>query len=201
MGITVEWTGVNELSASLTSAPDDIRARIRVTLRDLQLDLLASIKGKLEGSYLQRRSGTLSRSFQAVPLVESSTEIKAEIISSNVDYGWIQEMGGTITPKSGTYLTVPLASMLTPRGLAKGSARDVIDNPSAFGFTGVFFGSNILFGVRSGPYTGGRSRQPDMEPLFALKRSVTIPAHFYVRDSIQQLEATFGDRMLEATKL
>jgi len=191
MSTTVEigWEGIGELRARIASRGLRARGLLRKAITDTQLDLYNGIIDKLSGGVLKRRTGTLSRSFRPYPIQESKDAITAIVASSNVEYAPIQERGGTIYPRTSQFLTIPLDAMLTERGVARGSARDVISDPSAYGFTGTFFRFGMLFGVT------GAGLNADITPLFLLRSSVTIPAHWFVRDTIREVEEAFRTRV------
>jgi hypothetical protein len=99
-------------------------------------------------------------------------------VGSPLEYARVQEYGGTIRAKNVRNLTIPLSPLMTGRGAARGAARDVISNPSAFGYRGTFFSAQILFGKRE---------DGSAEPLFKLQPSVTLPAPPYAEPALDQV--------------
>jgi len=78
-------------------------------------------------------------------------------------YARILEKGGTIKPKNGRYLSIPIGPLARRSGLS----------PMNFPFGSFFFRSkkgNLIFAVRE-QVTRGK-----MTPLFVMKESVTIKA-------------------------
>lgn len=131
------------------------------------------------GGLLEPRTGQLRRALYATPATDSGTAITATVgvDSAIAPYGRIQELGGTIVPTQAGHLTVPLDEAKTSKGVASFSARQVIANPFNFGFAGTFVAKDVLFGKLS---------EGTIVPLFALKRSVTLPARGYLSSSLQE---------------
>lgn len=70
--------------------------------------------------HLQVRSGFLRRSINWSVLNKFNLAgMELRVFTSGVPYAVIQEYGGTITPKNGKYLTIPLPDALTPSGVPK----------------------------------------------------------------------------------
>ena len=101
------------------------------------------------------KSGDLVRSI----LMDPAYPRNRVTIGSNKVYARIQDMGGTITPKRGRYLTIPL-------GGTRGSIR---------GHSGGFFikskRGNLLYVKKAGS---------GIKPLFVLKRQVTLKGKPYL---------------------
>lgn len=91
-----------------------------------------------------------------------------------VRYARIQHEGGTIRPKRAKFLTIPF-----PGGPAD---KRVPLRAADFAHDDTFVAKGIIFRTLS---RGGRSGGEQIEPLFILKRSVTLPArpYMYVEDS------------------
>jgi phage gpG-like protein len=89
-----------------------------------------------------------------------------------VRYARIQHEGGTIRPKKAKFLTIPFP----------GGPADQRVPLRASDFDDTFIAKGIIFRTTS---RGGRSGGEQIEPLFILKRSVTLPArpYMYVEDS------------------
>jgi hypothetical protein len=107
--------------------------------------------------------------------------------SSKAIYGNIQEHGGTVLPKKGQFLAIPLPAMQTRNGVSRGSAGDVKANPAAYGFVGTFVRKSVIF---------GKMEDKSIIPLFALKKSVTLPARRYLELTLEQ-ELKWGVNKLE----
>jgi hypothetical protein len=75
------------------------------------------------------------------------------------------EFGATIRPTHGEFLTVPIGNALTGKKVAKFDARTLFANPRSLGYVGAFVAKHVIFGKRA---------DGSIDPLFALKRSVTL---------------------------
>lgn len=144
----------------LTRAAEALRTHIK--LRKLSGEPLHARTGQLRGSVSYR--------------VETRTDGVLARIGPHVPYARIQEFGGTIRPRRGQFLTIPLRAAMTAAGATRFTARAIISSPSIGGFEGTFFRDHILFGKRG----------KQAVPLFVLKRSVTIPARSYLRSSLRE---------------
>lgn len=133
---------------------------------------------KLDGQLLNKRTGTGQRSiFYRVGIDGKDVYIVVGADLEKAVYMRVQELGATIVPTHSQYLTIPLAAVLTGNGVARFSARDVISDPGAYGYVGTFFHNQVLFGKLQG---GG------IEPLFALKKSVTIKPVGYLHSTFDE---------------
>ena len=141
---------------------------------------------------IQSRHGTAglagSLTFEAGPLAGS--------IGSNKAYAAQLQFGGTILPKKGEYLTIPIGANVGAKGDPKFlSPLDVSKEDGGFFFTSKK--GNLLFarrkpGVKARKFKGGTNERGKrlsdrlnimlrmVELLFVLKRSVTQRAHNYV---------------------
>lgn len=111
---------------------------------------------------LLNRSGALRRSFGTAVTGEKSVDTWVGVVYSTSEYARIQEYGGTGLPKKSQFLTIPLGAARTGAGVTRGGARS---------FPNTFFAKskagNLLMFQRQGK---------KVVPLFALKKSVSIPA-------------------------
>lgn len=139
------------------------------------------------------RTGAYRRSLTELVTVTGNGitgELWADL--DKVPYGDIQEDGGVIRPRNSQYLTIPLDAMQTGNGVARGTARQVIGNPDAFGFTGTFVPKwkSVIMGKRA---------NGSIVPLFALVTQVTIPARRALATTLSQNWAWIADRLEELT--
>ncbi len=112
-----------------------------------------------------KRTRTLSRSIHTE--VEKEGETLAEVVvGTDVEYAAIQEFGGTITPKNTKYLAIPLTSAAERYGSPRNYPVRLI--PVIRG------GEGVLIDV------------VDYEAVYALKKSVTIPARPYLRPALDE---------------
>ncbi len=189
-GITGEILGSKELVARLGDVTPKVRENVRESVRRLQQTLQNNIRTIfLSGSPLHVRSGDLRNSINLAPIQESEHEIRGPV-GTNLIYAAIQNYGGTITPKSAQFLTIPLDAALTPAGVMRWSAREIIESPSAGGYLGTFFRNGVLFGKTAS----------GIDPLFALRTSVTIPPHPFMEPGLESVRDDFNTGMTEAVE-
>lgn len=131
------------------------------------------------------RTGTLRRSWQAGKpgSIKRTENIRAAIspsivVGSNVKYARIHEYGGTISAKRAKYLTIPLNRQAEKMLIAAGgSVRGI---PGLFRTGKVTGNSGGVLAMRTG------RKNAKVVPLFALKRSVRIPARPYIRPAVRK---------------
>jgi phage gpG-like protein len=124
----------------------------------------------MTGQAIRVRTGRLRGSMDFRMTTDYEARVGDLRAGSNVKYAAMQEFGGTITPKKGKYLAIPIyrgaESTTMPR-----SPRD---------FSDLFFlrlaGKPFL--ARKSGRAGAR-----LELMFALKTSVTIRPHNYLRNA------------------
>lgn len=138
------------------------------------------------GGILTPRTGQLRRSL--FRRLEVAPDGEGLLVRVGFDlaiavYGMIQEFGGTITPKTAQYLMIPVGMSLTGNGVARWTAKEMIGNPFQFGFSGTFMNKarTMMFG-----------KLPEqIVPLFAMKRSVTLPARAPLATSLMDNVETY----------
>ena len=172
----------NGLSVNLAKAPQVTSLQLQKWMTQVVAHVHAVVARNIgDGGLIGRRTGNLARAIMDRVAIEGG-QVIGEVWPdpSKVAYGAIQEFGGTVVPKHGQYLTIPIDAMLTSNGVARGTAAQVRDNPGGFGFTGTFVAKGVIFGKE------GTGKRASIIPLFALKRSVVIPAHNYLDVTFQQ---------------
>ncbi len=179
-----------DLAEKFERAGAEGRAAIRRELGQAQLDLAAAMKRNIRSNFRQR-SGDLLRSIAIAPIEESGDTITGPV-GSNLEYAEIQEEGGEIRAKNVRNLTIPLEPFMTGQGLARGTARDVIESPGEYGYDGTFFSRGVLMGRR------GSGADAETEPLFALRPSVMLPARPYAEPAIEEVKPQFESAMRAA---
>lgn len=147
------------------------------------------------GGLIGRRTGTLARAIMDRVIVTATGAI-GEVWPdlSKAPYGAIQEFGGTVVPKNGQALAIPLEAMLTANGVARGTAMQVKHDPQAFGYRSTFIphGHDVIMGTPIGEHTA--------IPLFALKPSVVIPATHYLSTPFTQALVTIAGWLEDMTQ-
>lgn len=117
---------------------------------------------------VNRRTGNLARSFKSRTF--DSTLLGAIVLDVQPEgpgakYANLQEFGGTIKPVRAKNLWIPIAGNLTPAGVARITPTEAINR-------GGFFAKGVFFGK---PLVGRGKAKANPVPLFALKKSVTVP--------------------------
>lgn len=122
-----------------------------------------------------RRTGNLARGWNSTVTVEGGdTVLRVWVAGPGATYAAMQEFGkDRLTPRKSKYLWIPIAGNVTATGVARISPREAIAR-GGFHRNGVFFGAPLVKGGRKG-------MGPHIVPLFALKRSVRIPARLGAR--------------------
>ena len=110
--------------ARLEKRKQELRARITQEFQRGKANFMRSmVRERLSGaspSSLARRTGQLARSLDAVVVAHDKAVVMVGFIGGGVPYAKIHEYGGTITPKNGKYLAIPLGPAKTKGGDVKG---------------------------------------------------------------------------------
>ncbi len=194
MEIIVDATRADQV---LTALPNRIRPNLVDRFRELGQKFEHLIKGTLlTGEVLNRRSGMGQRSIFYRIEDDQANDRVTLVVGANLavaPYMRILAYGGTIRPKRAKFLTVPMPAALTASGVARFSARDVMEQPKAHGYEGTFIANQMIFGIPP----GGRGRRaqlgPRAVPLFALKDEVQIPQNNYLAIARQRLDDDITD--------
>lgn len=137
----------------------ELVAQIKKGLRDpitkVQSDLIQATDQNLN-----RRTGTLARSWVRPQVVGKTIKELSVIFINEAVYADIQEHGGKIEAKRAQFLAIPLEAAKTPAGVPRFSSplRESTAPP-------MFFAKGILFAKEGNTIV----------PMFALKKSVEIP--------------------------
>ena len=132
------------------------------------------------GDGVQTRSGALRRSFDNAWGGSDLDSMFVQTFSAGVPYASIQEEGGTITPKRGNWLTIPLDAAKTAAGVTRKPARQWND---------TFFrkskaGNLILF----------QKKPNEIVPLFLLLKKVVLKGNLGFMD-------TWNDQLPKLVKI
>lgn len=145
--------------------------------------------GGTTGNSLSLRSGNLVESLQQSIFVKGSNldNMIGEI--GGAFYARIHETGGTITPKKGKYLTIPLPAALNSNGTPiKSKARD--------------WDKTFILKSKKGNLLIVRRDGRHLTPLYLLKTSVTIPARLNLGSTVEAGLPRFidelGDKLVRA---
>jgi len=159
MELILRIAGEEKVVASLDETSDRAENLSR-PLADFGERLVRRISKRLSGPALKERTGRLKGS-----LTHEETGDTLEVSAGGadeVDYAAIHHYGGTIRPKKKKFLTIPFP----------GGPADQRVPLRAADFNDTFVAKGIIFQDR------GENIRP--EPLFILKKSVTIPARPYM---------------------
>ena len=155
--------------------------------------------GLTRGRKLRARSGALRSSAGGRVTGNTLKNLKAtlRIGGGRAGYARIQEEGGTVTPKGGGWLTVPLPAALRPRtGTPNPRAKIRKEGDSYTTDIGPTF---IIRGSK-GPVVMARREDGTIVPLYALRRSVTIKPRLNAGNQFENVARLklpeLGDRLL-----
>lgn len=183
-------------SKASSAMPEKILGAMRRIGVSVQKQMVAE---ELSGQSLNVRTGNLRRAVTWQILMEASgVAVRIGASLGKAVYGRIQAIGGTILPKRGKYLTIPLQPVLTAMGVARFSARELFATKGAVG------GYKSVFVNKRGTAIMGVLPLGGVEPVFALKTSVKIKATHYptkaVRAKMTYVKAQLKAAAVEAAK-
>lgn len=168
--LTVKVFGVEEALENLPgmgiTQPQTAAALKRWALYSLEPEIQKNLAGRV----LRRRTGHLASRI-ALPIVKTKGGASVTVQTRGVPYSLIQEYGGVIRPVKAKALTIPLKAAMTPAGVLKKTAREWKDT-----WLLVREGKDALI-CRDTP-------SGDVEPLFVLKRKVTIKASAWANKAV-----------------
>lgn len=183
--LIVSESDLKDLRSRLDSI--NIRKRDGFLMRSFQQAAVVverKLKSNVTDRILKRRSGHLAQSIQTSVYQDGAGTVTARIGSGALNnrrmpYSEIHETGGVITPKSVKYLTIPLEAALTNSGVPKkASAREWKDT-----FVGRSKGGALIIFQKTG--------KKSIVPLYVLKRSVKIPARYYMSETLESTKNYF----------
>lgn len=124
---------------------------------------------------LQNRTGALRQRLMVRPAAMYPTDIRADsYVAGPLAYARIQEEGGTIRPKKGKYLTIPLPAARTKAGAPRKAAR-LVKRADGWETAQRVPGAEGKKTHIRGKAIGVDGPGDSFVPLYALKMSVTIP--------------------------
>ena len=168
---------LTQIADRIDRVPNAIRLAVRQGVTELGRRGQRLVKeGYLSGERLAVRTGNLRSSVTMATESTSSSErvyLRAGGGQRDVRYAALQEYGGTVVPVNAQYLAIPLAAAKTRAGVSRyASPRDV---PGLFIIKSK--AGNLLLVRRKG-------KKNKLEPMFVLKKSVTIRGKHYMRDAL-----------------
>lgn len=140
----------------------------------------------------QLRRSLFSRAMPATPGNVAWRDVSLEVGSrmpAPYNYARMQELGGTIRPKRGRFLTIPLPAALTPAGVLRKPARQ---------WKGAFFVRTKKGQLMLARNVGSSFKGWRVEPLFLLVRSVTLKPKLGMRaTATETFYGEFGKRAFQ----
>lgn len=185
-----------QFAARLRALGTDGLARIVIRSAErTRARVLADTKLNLSGKVLRAPTGRLRNSAQAtIDTGAQSVQIVAQVGGGGVGgvpYAAIHEHGGTILPKRGRFLAIPMGPAL--KGGKNGGAnmwpRDIPD----LTFVSIRGGAQAMLVRRM-----GKGKRAGFVPWFHLVRSVNMPARPYLRPAVDAARPAFINEIREA---
>ena len=156
---------------TLDSVPKFVRKDVKARFRTLGQSLRNELRMKIP-----KRTGRARRAiFSRFDRVRDQNDI-AILVGGNTakaPHLATLESGATIKANKAKMLTIPVGRAANKHGVAKFTARELKANPQAFGFATTWIRDNVILGET----LGGK-----VEPLFALRKSVTFPRRSIVKN-------------------
>lgn len=175
-----EMAEINKMLTRLS--PTDRNNVFLSAFRKAAMFIEKKLKENISGRFLNVRTGRLRSSIGSVveqtkdgPVAKIGSGVR---VGNRVKYANILETGGTISAKSGGFLTIPTANALTPSGVVRFSARDVFNGVTPY--EGAVILNNMIFGYKSS------KTKSMLTPLFTLKKSVQIRASKYLSKTLEE---------------
>lgn len=156
---------------TLEDVPKFVRKDVKARFRTLGQSLKNELKTKIP-----KRTGRAQRAiFSRFDRVRDQNDI-AILVGGNVakaPHLATLESGATIKPKRAKMLTVPVGRAANKHGVARFSAKELKENPQAFGFASTWIRNDVILGET----LGGK-----VEALFALRKSIVFPRRSIVKN-------------------
>lgn len=175
-----EYMEIAEKAGTVTKL---VSALARVMNRWTLLTLDPRIQHNLSGTRLKRRTGRLASGITYSKASVSGGSLAVNVMSTE-PYARIQDVGGKIKARPGSWLTVPLPAALTPVGVVKAPARRW---PNTF-FKRTRSGNVVLF---------QKSTRGPIIPLFVLKKEITLKPTKWALDAIAAASEDLPDNIAE----
>jgi hypothetical protein len=174
----VKVEGIEEVNSLISGMPKVLYDQVKLIISRATLSAHSTIRGNFGtgANQLKSRTGSLSRSLQTKVSGDNLKTLAGRVYTGMV-YAPIQEEGGTVNAKDkyrrvpgGPYLNIPLSANKTAAGVMRKSARDVF---SEGGYIVKSKAGNYLVMSKAG------------QPMFVLKKSVTIPARLGMKKAAE----------------
>jgi phage gpG-like protein len=185
-GAFITINGGQELQRFLDKLPEGIYGAAKTSFARAAVAAHAKITSRIQnGTPMYRRSGNLARSMNFSVSGDTLGSLNASVFSSStvqgspVIYAPIHETGGTVKAKNayarvpgGPYLNIPTSANKTASGVQRLSAREVFAN-----------GGKVIKSKKGNYLVFGKTAR-GFEPMFVLKKSVSIPARLQMRETV-----------------
>jgi len=185
MRVETTVQGTDRVKDRLARFPVNLRIERLKQMERASIYLMNYIqRNKLSGQVLKRRSAFLANHMN-YDVREQGKDVIGRAGNKTV-YAAIHETGGTIRPKNGMYLTIPLAAAMTPAGVVRKPARQWENT-----FVRTSRGGGKVMYSRDGKQA---------IPIFALVKSVTIPKRPYFGPATRETRSTIIGMIGQAVK-
>lgn len=191
--VSLDTTELRDLGKAYQKVGASLLDGGRKVLFPVLNDAKNDMRRLVSGPVLRVRTGILRNSMTTEgPTVHGQQlEGRAGLLTDGPasKYGHFLVRGGTITPKRGKYLAIPIGPALTGSGAARfpGGPRTV---------DGLVFIPRTRAGNTILALISGRGKARKLTPYFVLKRSVTIRPHDYISEpaarATTQAQAAFA---------
>ena len=157
---------------------------------------------ELTGGSLGVRSGRLRNSV-GLEMGQDAAGLTVRVFAGRgegVNYAGIHEHGGTITPKRGRFLAIPVGPARTPSGVARGGWESPRTAPVKLRFVPIRGGAMGLLvrGNSVNRYGARGTKKAFGQVFYVLQRSSTVTGKRFMRDPWEQLEREAPARFLAA---
>lgn len=185
-GAFITIKGGDELQRFLDKLPEGMYDAAKTSFARAAIAAHAKVTARIQnGTPMFRRTGNLARSMNFSVSGGTLGSLNAAVFSSStvsgspVIYAPIHEIGGTVRAKNayarvpgGPYLNIPTSANKTASGVQRLSAREVFAN-----------GGKVIKSKKGNYLVFGKTAR-GFEPMFILKKSVTIPARLQMRETV-----------------
>jgi hypothetical protein len=160
------------------------------------------VKQFLSGDPLHRRTGLLAASVVGdAIMVGNVPAMRVGVFRGPaLRYALIQERGGTVLPVNAKALAMPVNAALTPAGVARWPGPREYPGKLQF-IPWRKGGGNAIGGLYDvAQLAAYRKNFSALRPLYVLLRQAKIPAHWYLRNGMQQFIPTVASELLAFLK-
>jgi hypothetical protein len=204
VSVNVSGQEFSDLAAGLKSAPEgiskgisqsgplvskEVRDGLNKVFRELEARHSKAWSWGSQSDSLHKRSGAGLASIKRSIAVRGGS-LDSIIGSISTGTMGIHETGGTITPKRSKYLAIPLQAALSSKGIPlRNRPRD--------------WNGGFVFRSKKGNLIIGRRKVGEgIEPLYVLKKSVTIKSRLGLNDAMEkgypQMEAKIATALMKS---